>query len=134
MDEAQIAQQVAKNIPQEPVVATEPIAEPITEPQPFHWNGELDNAAFLHLADVFGLDRISRHHEATQNQLRSIYRYAAETLQTTDIDLILGKIAEMEVGLGVAYKPDRMQRLARWVQLERQTQILRRQQEFINHG
>lgn len=80
------------------------------------------------------MDRVSRHHEATQNQLRSIYRYAAETLQTTDLDLILGQISEMETGLGIAYKPDRMQRLARWVELEKQTQILRRQQEFINRG
>lgn len=134
MDEATIAQQVAQNIPQEPVAVTEPVATDTSEPEPFHWNGEIDNATFLHLADTFGLDRISRHHEATQNQLRAIYRYAVETLQTTDLNLILGKISEMENGLGIAYKSDRMQRLARWVDLERQTQILRRQQEFINRG
>lgn len=134
MNETQISQQVAQNIPQEPVVDSEPVVEQTTEPQPFHWNGEIDNSTFLHLADVFGLDRVSRHHEATQHQLRSIYRYAAETLQTTDLDLILGQISEMETGLGIAYKPDRMQRLARWVELEKQTQILRRQQEFINRG
>lgn len=134
MNETQIAQQVAQNIPQEPVSTDAPVVENTPEPQPFHWNGEIDNSTFLHLADVFGLDRISRHQEATQNQLRSIYRYAAETLQTTDLNLIMGKISEMETGLGITYKPDRMQRLARWVDLERQTQILRRQQEFISHG
>lgn len=133
MNENQIAEQMAQNVPQEPV--SESVTTNDTpEPQPFHWNGEIDNSTFLHLADVFGLDRITRHHESTQNQLRSVYRYVAESLQTTDLDLILGKISEMETGLGVAYKPDRMQRLARWVDLERQTQILRRQQEFINHG
>lgn len=134
MDETKVAQQVAQNIPQEPVAVAQPMVDQPAEPQPFHWNGEMDNATFLHLADGFGLDRISRHHEATQNQLRSIYRYAAESLQTTDLNLILGKISEMETGLGIAYKSDRLQRLARWVDLERQTQILRRQQEFINHG
>lgn len=134
MDEQTIAQQVARNIPQEPVTVSEPVVEQAPDPQPFHWNGEIENSTFLHLADVLGLDRITRHHEATQNQLRSIYRYAVETLQTTDMELILGKISEMETGLGIAYKPDRMQRLARWVDLEKRTQILRRQQEFINHG
>lgn len=134
MDETQIAQQVAQNIPQEPVVVSEPVVEQPAEPQPFHWNGEIDNSTFMHLADTFGLDRISRHQENTQNELRSIYRYVAESLQTTDLNLILGKISEMEMGLGIAYREDRMQRLARWVALEKQTQILRRQQEFINHG
>lgn len=134
MNETQIAQQLAQNIPQDPAVVAEPVVTQADDPEPFHWNGEIDNTTFLHLADTFGLDRISRHHEASQNQLRAIYRYAAETLQTTDLNLILGKIAEMENGLGIAYRSDRMQRLARWVDLERQTQILRRQQEFINHG
>lgn len=134
MDEAQIAQQVAQNIPQEPVSAPATVADDTPEPQPFHWNGEIDNNTFLYLADTFGLDRISRHTEATQNQLKSIYRYVVESLQTTDLQLILGKLGEMERQLGIIYKPDRMQRLARWVDLERQTQILRRQQEFINHG
>lgn len=134
MDESQIAQQVAQNIPQD--APTKPVVAPVedTTPEPFHWNGEIDNNTFLYLADTFGLDRISRYTEATQNQLKSIYRYAVETLQTTDLQLVLGKVGEMERQLGIIYKPDRMQRLARWVDLERQTQILRRQQEFINHG
>lgn len=135
MNEQQIAQKVAQNIPQEPV-ASEPTVEATEAPaeQPFSWNGEIDTNSFMILADAFNLDRISRHTEATQLQMRAIYRYAAESVKSTDVNLILGKISEMENQLGIGWRSDKMQRLARWVHLEKQTEVLRRQQEFITNG
>jgi hypothetical protein len=137
MDETQIAQQVAQNIPQEPVVSDPgtSTSETPTPEQPFHSNVPIDDmGTLLRVSDAFGLGRTEMHSQERQAQMREVVRLASEKAQSNDIGRILQEITAMEIQLGIVYKPDRLARLARWASIERQTQALRVQQEMIRHG
>lgn len=127
MTEDQIAAQVAKNIPKEehipaPVVAEEP------QPSAFESNIELNDPSIsLELVDYFNIGRIDRFNEETQRQLRSVYRWAAEHAQSTELDKILPLIRQVEMELGVTFADDKLARLSRFVHLQKQSEVLRAQ-------
>lgn len=134
-DEATIAAQLAQGIPVEPT--PEPAAPTKDEPQgepAFSSNVELDVNKGREFMDYFGVDRISRHSEDTQRQIREVYRWASEAAQSHDTDKVYSKILELEEHLGIVYKPDKLDRIARWVEIEKKTRALRAQQEMIRHG
>lgn len=136
MDEASIAQKVAQNIPQEPVVEPTTVPVDVPEPnEPFHSNIPLDDTGvLLRFADVFNLGRTEMFSHERQAEMREVIRLASERAQSNDISRVMQEITAMSIELGVAFRPDKLSRLARWAGLERQTQALRVQQEMIRHG
>lgn len=131
MDEAQIAAQTAKNIPTEehipaPVVPEEP------QQSAFETNMEINDPAIsLQLIDYFNIPNIDRFNEHTQRQLRTIYQWAAETAQSKELDKVLPVIRTLENELGATFTTDKLQRLAKFVTLQKQANVLRYQMEHL---
>jgi len=135
MDEAAIQAKVAKNIPQEPVQEAPTATEETPKESAFDSNVELNIAnEGMEFFDYFAVSRIDRWSEESQRQLREVYRWASNRVQSNDANDVLGQILMLENELGTTHKPNRLHRLARWVELEKQTSMLRAQQEMIRHG
>lgn len=127
MNEDAIAAQVAQNIQKEEHIPA-PVAPEEPQPSAFESNVELNNPAIsLQLVDYFSVGRIDRFNEETQRQLRAVYRWAAEQLQSTELDKILPLIRQVEMEIGSSFKEDRLARLAKWVNLQKQSEVLRAQ-------
>lgn len=127
MTEDQIAAQVAQNIPKEEHIPAPEVKE---EPQPsaFESNIELNDPAIsLQLTDYFNVGRIDRFNEETQRQLREVYRWAAETAQSKEMDKVLPIIRMVEMEIGASFSEDRLARIAKWVRLQKQSAVLRAQ-------
>lgn len=127
MDETQIASQLAQNITTETHIPA-----PVTQDEPvqsaFDSNVEItDPAVAIQFADYFDVPNMDRYNEHTQRQLREIYRWAAERAQSTDMDKILPIVRMLENELGATFTADKLQRLAKFVKLQKQSDVLRHQ-------
>lgn len=133
MDEAQIAQRVAQNIPRdEPSAAVEDNATQPETPSPFTANGAInDMGVLMRLQDYFDMSNIDRHNEQSQSQLREIYSWAADRAQSTELHKVLPIIRKLEEELGLTFKPNKLQQLAKFVYLKKQSDILNYQMETI---
>ena len=136
MDEAQIQAQVAKNIPQEPKQAPqEPPTDDTPQESAFDSNVELNIAQEgMQLFDYFGVSRIDRYSEESQRQLREVYRWAGEKAKSNALPDVFNTLRYLENELGIMQKPNRLQRLAKWIELEKQAQAFRAQQEMIRYA
>jgi len=134
MDEQQIAQNLQANIKTEAHIPA-PIIEDSPQPSAFETNIELtDPAISTQLADYFDLARLDRHNELTQKDLREVFRWAAEQAQSTDLNEVLQQIRAAEAQLGLTWKQGRLQKLARYVNLDRQAQTIRLMQQGVLNG
>lgn len=136
MDENKIVAELAKSLP-ENQPKPEPVEKKPETPQPsaFESNVELNDPAIgLELADFFGVGRVERFSEERQQQLRNLYRWAAEKAGSSDKIAVMDKLRTLEMELGVGYKQNRLDTLARWVKLDRQAETIRREKEFLGHG
>lgn len=127
MDETKIAEQVAQNIPKEEHIPAPEIKE---EPQPsaFESNVELNDPAIsLKLADYFMLSRSERFNELTQRDMREVYRWCAEQVQSTELDKVLPMVRLLEAEIGATFKEDKLRRLARFVHLKKQSDVINAQ-------
>lgn len=133
MDEQTIAARVAQNIKTEPhIPAPAPTtpAEPL--PSAFDSNVALNDPALgLQLADYFDLGRLEIHNEEFQRQMRSVYQWAAEIAQSTELDKVMSVVRVLENELGATWASDRLQRLAKWVKLNQQAKVLSLQLEAL---
>ena len=135
MDESQIRAQVAQNIPQEQETVQAPIQDNTQEDSAFDSSVELNmSGEGMQLFDYFGVSRIDRYSDESQRQLREIYRWAGQKAQSNDLGDVFTQIRVLETELGTIYKPNRVQRLARWIELEKQTESFRAMQEMIRHA
>lgn len=131
MDEQTVAAQVAQNIHKEehipaPIVAEEP------QPSAFDSNVALNDPTFaVQLQDYFDIPRVERYNEVTQQQLREVYGWAAERAGSTDLDKVLPIVRALENELGATFTTDKLQRLAKFVKLQKQSAVLRAQMESI---
>lgn len=131
MDEQQIAKTVAQNIPIEEHIPA-PVIEEKPQPSAFETNIELtDPAISLQLADYFDLERLDRHNELTQKDMREVFRWAAEQAQSTDLNEVLKQIRVAEAQLGLTWKQGRLQKLAKYVHLDKQAQTIRLMQQGV---
>jgi len=131
MDENQIVAQVAQNIKTE-VHIPAPEAPPDNSPSAFDSNVALNDPTFaLRLQDYFDVPRIERYNEHTQRQLRDIYEWAAQKAGSTDLDQVLPIIRMLENELGATFTTDKLQRLAKFIRLQKQAEVLRMQQEQL---
>lgn len=134
MDEQIIAAQQAAKIQTEPHIPA-PIVDEAPQPSAFETNIELNDPAIgLQLTDYFDVGRIDRFNEVTQRQLRSVYQWAAERAGSTELGKVLQTIRSVEMELGATFAPDRLARLAKFVQLNRQSEVIRAQQDALYHG
>lgn len=132
MDESQIAAQVAKNIPREAPVEPTPVVDEVPQPSAFETNVELNDPAIgMELADYFEVSKVDRFTEEAQRDLRSLYRWAAERAGSADKASVLQQLRVLEMELGLVYKPGRLQKLARWVSLDKQAEALRVEKEML---
>lgn len=131
MDEQTIANKIAQNIQTEehipaPVVAEEP------QESAFNSNVELNNPlTSLQLTDYFNLSRVDIYNEHTQRQLRDVFNWAAEKAESTELDKVLPIIRMLENELGATFTTDKLQRLAKFIKLQKQAEVLRMQQEAL---
>lgn len=131
MTEEQIANKVAQNIQTE-----EHIPAPVVPEQPqesaFNSNVELNNPlTSLQLTDYFNLSRVDIYNEHTQRQLRDVFNWAAEKAESTELDKVLPIIRMLENELGATFTTDKLQRLAKFIKLQKQAEVLRMQQEAL---
>lgn len=127
MDENKIAAQVAQNIPKEEHIPAPNIVE---QPQPsaFDSNVPIETAAIsTAVLDYFDIGRVEKYSEDTQRRLRDIYQWAAETAQSQDPNAVLQTIRAVELELGISFAPDRLIRLAKFVKLKRQSNLINTQ-------
>lgn len=131
MDESIIAANLAAKIQTETHVPA-PVVEETPQPSAFESNIELNDPAIgMQLTDYFDVGRIDRFNEVTQRQLRSVYQWAAERANSTELANVLNVIRNVELELGATFAPDRLARLAKFVQLNRQSEAIRIQQESL---
>lgn len=135
MDEQTIAAQVAQNITKEehipgPYETGE--LKPNVGESAFQSNVQLtDPAISQRLADYFDVSRIDLYNEATQAQMRSIYEWAARKANSTELDQVLPIIQMLENELGATFTTDKLQRIAKFIKLQKQSEVLRMQQESL---
>lgn len=131
MDESIIAANLAAKIQTDTHIPA-PKVEETPQPSAFESNIELNDPAIgLQLTDYFDVGRIDRFNEVTQRQLRSVYQWAAERAGTKELANVLNVIRNVELELGVTFAPDRLARLAKFVQLNKQSEAIRIQQESL---
>lgn len=131
MDESIIAANLAAKIQTDTHVPA-PVVEEGPQPSAFETNIELNDPAIgMQLTDYFDVGRIDRFNEVTQRQLRSVYQWAAERANSTELANVLNVIRNVELELGATFAPDRLARLAKFVQLNRQSEAIRIQQESL---
>jgi hypothetical protein len=131
MNETEIAAQVAQNIPKEEHIPA-PIVEEKPQPSAFDSNVALEDPTFaLRLQDYFDVPRIERYNEETQKQLRSVYEWAAQRAGSADLNEVLPIIRMLENELGATFTTDKLQRLAKFIKLQKQSEVLRIQQEAL---
>jgi len=131
MSETEIADQLAQNIQKEEHVPA-PIVEEKPQPSAFDSNVALEDPTFaLRLQDYFDVPRIERYNEETQKQLRSVYEWAAQRAGSTDLNEVLPIIRMLENELGATFTTDKLQRLAKFIKLQKQSEVLRIQQEAL---
>lgn len=127
MNENEIASQVAKAIPKETHVPA-PVVPDAPQPSAFDSNIPIESAAVSTVVlDHFDIGRVDRYSEDTQRRLREIYQWAAETAQSQDPNSVLEVIRAAEIELGIGFAPDRLIRLAKFVKLKRQSQLINTQ-------
>jgi hypothetical protein len=135
MNEEQIANKVSQNIQTEthipgPYETGE--LKPETGESAFDSNVELNLVSpGQQLVDYFEISRIDIYNEHTQRQLRDVYTWAAEKAQSTEMDKILTVIRSLEMELGATYTTDKLQRIAKFIKLQKQAEVLRLQQEAL---
>lgn len=127
MDEATVAAALAaKNTPEVP-------GAPELPPQPS--DGEV-NQQFLdkmtpeelftknQLLDYLQVPTHQRHSPIVDNYILTVYQWARDNAQTGDINQLLRIISEQEQHLGSRLKPDRLQKLAEYVKINKMRQQL----------
>lgn len=109
-----------------------PAVEEAPQPSAFETNIELNDPAIgMQLTDYFDIGRIDRFNEVTQRQLRGVYQWAAEKAGSAELANVLQVVRSVEMELGITYAPDRLVRIAKFVQLNKQSEALRIQQEAL---
>lgn len=130
-NETHIAAQVAKNIKVEEHIPA-PVVKEDPQPSAFQSNIELNDPTMaLRLQDYFDVPRVERYNEHTQRQLRDIYEWAAQKANSTELDQVLPIIRMLENELGATFTSDKLQRLAKFIKLQKQSEVLRLQQEAL---
>lgn len=134
MDESTIAANLAAKIQTETHVPA-PVVDEGPQPSAFETNIELNDPAIgMQLTDYFDVGRIDRFNEVTQRQLRGVYQWAAEKAGSAELANVLQVVRSVEMELGITYAPDRLVRIAKFVQLNKQSEVLRLQQEALYGG
>lgn len=127
MTEDEIAAQVATNIQTEEHIPA-PVVQEEPQPSAFESNIELNDPGIsLQLTDYFSVGRLDRFNEETQRQLREVFRWAAERVQSKEMDKVLPMIRMVEMEIGSSFAEDRLARVAKWVRLQKQSEVLRAQ-------
>jgi hypothetical protein len=131
MDENIIAANLAAKIETNTHIPAPTVVE-APQPSALESNIELNDPAIgMQLTDYFDIGRIDRFNEVTQRQLRGVYEWAAQKAGTTDLAGVLQVIRTVEMELGLTYTPDRLVRVAKFVQLNKQSEALRIQMDSL---
>lgn len=136
MDETEIASRVAQNIPRDTPVETTASANAAegASTTPIDPNIALGDLGILtRVQDYFDIPRLDRYNEQTQKQLREVYSWAADLAHSVELDKVLPVIRSLENELGVTFRQDKLQRLAKFVHLKKQSTVLQHQMDAL-HG
>lgn len=134
MDENQIAAEVAQNIPKEQTVdsATETVTK-TQDGDAFKTHIDLTSPdTGVRLAEFLGVGRMAVYSEETQRDMKEVYRWASEKMESNDIGDVLGIIGSLEMELGIKWEKNRLQKMAHWVRLHNQAESLRKQMGYLS--
>lgn len=130
MDETKIAAQVAQKIPSEPAVTVQ-----VDTPQDEGDTGyvkHMDSEQFnTFLEDYFNVSARDRYNDDVKNMLSNVQHWAYETAGTKSYDKAMLAIHSLESEIGATHKPDRVQRVAKFIQLKRQSDVLKMQMDAV---
>lgn len=123
--EQQIATRLAQSIAPPPSTDDEPVEPTQEDREPLHNNLPLEGAITKQeLMDYFNLSPTLRHGAETAQAIETIMEWAKTDSGSTDLAALLKSIRFAELGLGSTLKPDRLQRLYRFVRLNQQHALL----------
>lgn len=132
MTEQEIAARVAQNIPRdEPAPPAEaPVVASVPEEKGYVSN--MDSSQFnLLLADYFNVSGVDKYSEEVKASIRSVQNWAYETSGSEDSEKALYAIRVLENELGSSFKPDRLARLAKFIRLKKQSEVLSLQLQAV---
>lgn len=134
MQETEIAAKVAQNIPKPtPPTAPEPdVPQKNDVEEDKGYVPSLDDTQLnKYLTDYFDVTGNRVYDDQTQAQIRLIQQWAYDTAGTTDHVKAMQAIQSLESELGAVYRKDRLERLAKFIRLKQQSQILSMQMEAV---
>lgn len=135
MDEQTIAQKVAQNIPRPAPEPTSDVPQEPSQPDETGYVQKLDDTQFnSYLYDYFEIQGISKYDDGTKSQVNLVQRWAYDTAQTTDHVKALQAIQALENELGTTFRTDKLQRLARFIELKQKSTILQMQMDAVKGG
>ncbi len=131
--EEQIAAQVAKNIPQEPISVSKPEVTPHDPDEPIdHTHIDYEDPVLnQRLSDYFELPRGAKYTEESQRHLRVVLDWANQMTGTGEVADLLLAIQRTERELGTLYKPNRLARMYRFVRIQQQALGLDKEMELL---
>ncbi len=129
--EAEVAAQVAQNIPQEEHTPAPEVEDTPKEPA-YHLIDVTDDAALsLRLMDYLALAPTDRYNERAQTQLRGILNWVANTVQSAEAADILLMVQRIERELGIRARPNRLALLYKFVTLKQQTATIEKEMAVL---
>lgn len=129
--EAQIAAQVAKNIPNSgpekpPAIVQDALKSPSeTLVKPTDYDNDV---AALRLLDVFEVPMDQRRDRELLDKLNYIYAWAAEKNKSDDSVDVMTYLRDLEGRLGTSLRGDRIDSLYRWIKLDNERRRIEKEQ------
>ncbi len=132
--EAQVAAEVAKNIPNAGPDKPAPIvnevlkssAETLIKP-----NSYSNDVAALRLMDHFEVPMHERKDRAMLDKLNYIYAWAGEQSKSDDSVDVMTALRDLEGRLGLTFRDKKVESLYRWIRLDKERRRIEKEQALV---
>jgi len=131
--ESEIAKRLEKNIQTDiPAPNDEPSPLPTAPPPDKGFTDDMGDSLDLYrLYDYFEVDTSYRNRQ-NEDRLQTIWRWAADKLQTTDYLRIVDYLGHIDLPNGSEqFTTNRLERMYRYVQLDKQMDVIRKEQAML---
>lgn len=124
MNEAQVAEQVAQNLPPSQPELNPQYPEPEANTDVVHGIPLADYVMTSEVMDYFNIATGAKSSPEVSAQMQEILQWAKQNAESPDLAGILRTLRHAETSLGNQLKPDRFARLYRFVKIQQQKSIL----------
>lgn len=132
MNEQEIAQQQAQNIPKPEPTTLAPVEPPKTDYTAKTTEYEIPELSIYKLMDSLGEQYTQKDTESIE-YANNIYKMTAEMIGNYDYLSVSEKVREITRVIGATDAPNKMFRVYQWLRLEGQRKTIEREQEMISN-